>query len=166
MVKAKPPRYPEGNKSNNSAEKHKGQAPNTKRYQGKKNRTNTQCMELEAETNFKGWSRYLEGYIFELGPRASERFPMMMKDMELYLGETYSDSFQPGIMPKTPATFPDPVIPTIIPDMGNECPKTEGVVAYIKKKNVDKAIHQKLRKKDVYETDMDNIYNIIVGQTN
>ena len=34
------------------------------------------------------------------------------------------------------------------------------------KKNIAKAIHQTLRKKDVYETDMHKIYNIILGQTN
>ena len=37
---------------------------------------------------------------------------------------------------------------------------------YLKRDNIDEDIHQKLRKKDVYETDMYNIYNIIVGQTN
>ena len=39
-------------------------------------------------------------------------------------------------------------------------------MTYLKKNNIDKDIHQKLRKKDLYETDMPNIYNIIVGQTN
>ena len=37
---------------------------------------------------------------------------------------------------------------------------------YLKKKNIDKAIHQKLSKKDVYETYRHNIYNIILVQTN
>ena len=37
---------------------------------------------------------------------------------------------------------------------------------YLKKKNIDKAIHQKLSKKDVYETYRQNIYNIILVQTN
>ena len=31
---------------------------------------------------------------------------------------------------------------------------------------VNEAIRQKLRKKDVYESDMHNIYNLIVGQKN
>ena len=39
-------------------------------------------------------------------------------------------------------------------------------MAYLKEKNIDKAIRQKLRKKNVYETDTHKIYNIIVGQTN
>ena len=34
-----------------------------------------------------------------------------------------------------------------------------------KKKSIDKDIRQKLRNKDVYETDMQKIYNIIVVQT-
>ena len=57
-------------------------------------------------------------------------------------------------------------MPTIIPDTGTKRPKTDGKMTYLKKNNIDKDIHQKLRKKDVYETDMHNIYNIIVGQTN
>ena len=38
--------------------------------------------------------------------------------------------------------------------MGVERPKTYTDMTYLKKKNIDKAIHQKLRNKDVYETDM------------
>ena len=39
-------------------------------------------------------------------------------------------------------------------------------MTYLKKKNIDEAIHQNLRNKDVYESDMQKIYNLIVGQTN
>ena len=39
-------------------------------------------------------------------------------------------------------------------------------MTYIEKNNIDEAIFQKLRKKDVYKSDMHKIYNIIVGQTN
>ena len=39
-------------------------------------------------------------------------------------------------------------------------------MTYLEKKNIYEAIRQKLRKKDVYESDMHNIYNLIVGQTN
>ena len=39
-------------------------------------------------------------------------------------------------------------------------------MTYLLKKNIDKAIGQKLRKKGVYETEMQNIYYLIVGQTN
>ena len=37
---------------------------------------------------------------------------------------------------------------------------------YLKKKNIDEAICQKLMKKVVYETGMHKIYNLIFGQTN
>ena len=50
--------------------------------------------------------------------------------------------------------------------MGVKCPKMDTEMTYLKKKTIDEAIHQKLRKKDVYETDMPKIYNLIVVQTN
>ena len=37
---------------------------------------------------------------------------------------------------------------------------------YLKKRNIDEAIRQNLRKKDLYESDMHKIYNTIVDQTN
>ena len=39
-------------------------------------------------------------------------------------------------------------------------------MTYLKKKNIDEAIHKKLRKMNVYKSDMHKIYNLIVGQTN
>ena len=48
-----------------------------------------------------------------------------MKEMEWYLESTYSDSYQPAIMTKTPETFPDPEMPTIIPVTGIDLPKTD-----------------------------------------
>ena len=39
-------------------------------------------------------------------------------------------------------------------------------MTHLKNNNIDKAIRHKLRKKDVYETDMHKIYNIILGRTN
>ena len=39
-------------------------------------------------------------------------------------------------------------------------------MTYLKKKITDEATFQKLRKKDVYESEMHKIYNIIIGQTN
>ena len=39
-------------------------------------------------------------------------------------------------------------------------------MTYLKKENIDKAICQKLGKKDVYENDVHNIYNLIMVQTN
>ena len=67
-------------------------------------------------------------------------------------------------MPETAANFPDPEMPTIT-ELGTERPKTDEEMTYLEKKNIDEAIHQKLRKKDVYESDMQKIYNLIVGQT-
>ena len=89
-----------------------------------------------------------------------------MKDLEWYFGAAHSDICQPAIMNKTPATFTDPEIPTIIPDMGVERPKTDAEITYLKKRNINDAIRQKLRKKDVYETNTHKIFNIIVGHTN
>ena len=86
--------------------------------------------------------------------------------MERYLGATYSNSYQPAIMTETPETFPDTYMPIIIPDMGVERPKTDAEITYPKNKNTNEAIRHKLRKKEVYETYMHNIYNIIVVQPN
>ena len=68
-------------------------------------------------------------------------------------------------MNETASKFPDPEIPTIT-ELGTERPKTYGEMTYLEKKNVDEAILQNLRKRDVYESDMQKIYNLIVGQTN
>ena len=81
MVKTKPPRYPEENESKNSTYRQKGQAPKIKRYQGKNTQTKIKGPELKAETNFKGWCINLEGYIFDLGPRASDKFDKTVKDL-------------------------------------------------------------------------------------
>ena len=37
-------------------------------------------------------------------------------------------------------------------------------MTYLEKKNIEKYIHQKMRNKDVYESDIHNIYNIIMGR--
>ena len=69
-------------------------------------------------------------------------------------------------MTDTPATFPDLHMPTIIPDTGVKRPKTYAEMIYLEKNNIGKAIHQKLRKKGLYEIDMHKIYNLDVVQTN
>ena len=69
-------------------------------------------------------------------------------------------------MTETPSTFPKPEMTTIIPDTVDGRPKTDGEITYLKKNNIDEAICQKLRKKDVYKTEIHKIYNILVGQTN
>ena len=68
-------------------------------------------------------------------------------------------------MSETAANFPDPEMPTIT-ELGTERPKTDGEMTYLEKKKIDEAIREKLRIKDVYESDMHKIYNLIVCQTN
>ena len=128
--------------------------------------TKTQGQELKAETDFKGRCSDLEGYIFNIGLITSDKFARTMKEMERYLMETYNNRCHPAIITETPETPPNPDMSKIIPDTGVERPKTDTEMTYLKKKNIDEATCQKLMKKDVYETDMHNIYNLIVGQTN
>ena len=52
-------------------------------------------------------------------------------------------------MPESTATFPNPEIPTITYS-GPERQKTDGEKTYLEKININEAIRQKLRKKDVY----------------
>ena len=75
-----------------------------------------------------------------------------MKELERYLGATYNNIYQTDIITDKMETFPDPDMPTIIPDTGLKHTKTDGEMTYLEKKNIDKAIHQKLMKKDVYKT--------------
>ena len=44
--------------------------------------------------------------------------------------------------------------------------KTDGDMTYLKKRNINEAIPQNLRKNDVYESYMHKIYNLVVVQTN
>ena len=89
-----------------------------------------------------------------------------MKDMDQYVGETYIDICQPEILADTLATFPDPDMPIIIPYTGVDHPKMDMEMNYLEKKSIDGAIFQKLRDKDVCETVMQNIYSLILVQTN
>ena len=164
MVESKPSRPPEGNESKIPTDWNKGQVSKPKKYRGKKPR-NKPILEPETETDFQGRCTDLEGYTFDLGPRASDKFSRTMKELEQYLGTTYSDSFQPDIMTETASTFPKPDMPTIT-DLVIKLPKTDGEMIYPEKNNIDEAIRQKLRKDDVYKSDMHNIYNLILGQTN
>ena len=52
---------------------------------------------------------------------------------------------------------------TINSGMGAKHPKTDAKMTYLKNNHIDEAIRQETMKKDVYETEMNNIYNIIVG---
>ena len=67
-------------------------------------------------------------------------------------------------MTETAATFTNPKIPTIT-YLVTERPKEDSEMTYLDKKNINEATHQKLRNKDVYESDMHNLYNLIVVQT-
>ena len=62
-----------------------------------------------------------------------------MKELEQYLGATYSASCQPAIMTETAATLPDPEMPNIT-DLVTERPKTDGEMTYLEKNNIDEAI--------------------------
>ena len=88
-----------------------------------------------------------------------------MKELERYLGTTYSDSCQTSIMTETTANFPDPDMPTVT-YLGIERHKTDGEMTYLEKNNIDESIFKKIRKKDVYKSDMHKIYTLIVVQTN
>ena len=89
-----------------------------------------------------------------------------MEELERYLEATYSNIYQPSIINNTTETFTDLDMPTIIPDTGTKLPMTYGKMIYLKNKNIDEAIHKKLRNKGVYKTDMHNIYNAIMGKKN
>ena len=67
----------------------------------------TQVLEAKADTFFNGWCSDLEGCVFDLGPRPSNKFSRTMKEPERYFGETYRNICQPEIMTKTPEAFPD-----------------------------------------------------------
>ena len=89
-----------------------------------------------------------------------------LNDTEKYTGATYIDICQTSIIAETSATLLNPENPTIVPGTGIESPKTNLKMTNLKNNNIEEAIHQKLWNKDVYETNMHNIYNVIVGQTN
>ena len=50
--------------------------------------------------------------------------------------------------------------------LGTDRQKTHAEMTDLDKNKINEAISQKLRDKDVYESDMHKIYNLIVGQTN
>ena len=146
MVKSKTSCPPEGNELKIPNDRNKGKVSKPKKYRGKKQPQNQSSLEPETETDFQGQCTDLEGYTFDLGPIESEKFARTMKELEQYLRTTYSDSCQTAIMTETAANFPEPEIPTIT-ELGTERPKTDGEMTYPKKKNINEAIRQKLRKK-------------------
>ena len=56
-------------------------------------------------------------------------------------------------------------MPKIIHDKYTKHPKMDLEMIYFEKRNIYEAIHQKPSKKDVYESDMQNIHYLIEGYT-
>ena len=106
-------------------DKKKGQSFKPKRYRGKKMRTKIQGLELKSETDFLGWCSDVEGYIFNIGPRASEKFSKTTKKLEQYAGVDYRGSCQLSIMTNIPATLTNPEMPKITPTTSVVCPKID-----------------------------------------
>ena len=127
MVELKPSHPSDGDESMILNNGKKGQSSNLNNFIGMKPQ-NKPILEPESETNFQGLCTYLEGYIFDLGTRASKCFAQ-----EWYFGATYSDSCQTDITTETTATFPDPEMPTIT-DLGTDWPKTDAEMIYLEKK--------------------------------
>ena len=91
MVESKPSHPPEGNELKIPTDWNKGQASKPKKYSGKKQPRNKSSLDPETETDFQGRCTDSEGYTFDLGPRASDKFSRKMKELERYLGTTYSE---------------------------------------------------------------------------
>ena len=108
MVKSKSSRPPEGNELNIPTGGNKGQVSKPKKYRGNKQPWNKSSLETETETDFQGRCTDFEGYTFNLGPRTYDKFARKMKELEQYLGTTYSDICQPAIMTEIAVNFPDP----------------------------------------------------------
>ena len=89
-----------------------------------------------------------------------------MKKLEQYFGTTGRTIYQPTIVNETPVALPNRLMPTIVTDTGATSSKIYTEMTYLKKKNIDESICQKLRKIDEYDTDMHKIYNLFVSQTN
>ena len=105
MVRSKPSCPPEGNELEILTDGNKGQASKPNKYRVKKP-WNKPTPEPKTKTDFQVWCTDLEGYTFDLGPRASNKFSRTMKELGRYIGTTYSDSCQPDIMTKTTSAFP------------------------------------------------------------
>ena len=132
MVKSKPSRPPEGNEMKILTDRNKGKYSKPKKYRGKKPE-NKPSPDPKTKTDSQGRCTDLEGYTFDLGPRASEKFARTMKELEQHLGATYIYSYQPDIMTETAATLTDPEMPTIT-GLGTEFPKTDGEMTYLERK--------------------------------
>ena len=81
VVESKPYRPTERNESKIPEDWNKDQASNPQRYRGNIP-LNKPIPDPKSKTDFHGQSTDLEGYIFDLGPRASENFYQKMKDLD------------------------------------------------------------------------------------
>ena len=81
MAESKPSHPPEGNEKKITTDRNKGQASKPNKYRGNKPR-NKPRLEPETDTDFQGGYTNLEGYTFDLGPRASKIPPRTMKELE------------------------------------------------------------------------------------
>ena len=78
MVESKSSRSPEGNELNIPTDRNKVQASKPKKYRAKKQPRNKPSLDPKTETYFQGQCTELEGYTFDLGPRASGKFSIKM----------------------------------------------------------------------------------------
>ena len=79
MVESKPSRPTEGNELKIPTDGNKGQVSNPKKYRGKKQPQNKPSLDPETETKFQGRCTDSEGYTFDLGPKAYDKFTRTMK---------------------------------------------------------------------------------------
>ena len=84
MVKSKPSLPLEVNELKTLTGGNKGQASKPKKYRGKKPRKKP-SPDPETNTDFQCRCTELEGYTFDLGPRATDKFSRTMKELEQYL---------------------------------------------------------------------------------
>ena len=81
MFKSKPSRPTEGNESKILNVGNKGQSSKPKKYSGNKPQ-NKPSPDPKTDTDFQVRCTDLEGYTFDLGPRASDKFARTMKELE------------------------------------------------------------------------------------
>ena len=79
LVETKPSRPPEGNELKNLTDKNKVQELKSNKYRGNKTQEKYQGPDPEAKIDFLCWCSDLEGYIFDLGLRVSDKFARTMK---------------------------------------------------------------------------------------
>ena len=79
MVESKPSCPPECYELKILTDRNKVQSFKPKKYRGKKQPQNKPSLEPKTETDFQGQCTDLEGYTFDLGPIASDKFARTMK---------------------------------------------------------------------------------------